>query len=57
MKNEQTSCINTVFFKRRNKITSIDFIGLSDTSYLYVGCQEIELSAVNDLYRWTISNM
>lgn len=56
-KNEETSLINTVFFRNRNKILSIDFIALADSSHFYISCQEIELNISNDQYRWDTAHL
>lgn len=36
---------------------SIDFISLDDSYMFYITCQEIELNAANDQYRWSTSNL
>ena len=56
-KNEGTSLINTVFFRNRNKIMSIDFIALDDSYQFYISCQEIELNSPNDQYRWLLTHL
>lgn len=52
-----SSLINTVFFRHRNKIMSVDFISIDDSYQFYISCQEIELNSPNDQYRWTTSNL
>lgn len=49
--------INTIFFRNRNKINSIDFISISDSSHFYISCQEIELNISNDQFRWNTANI
>lgn len=56
-KNDESSLINTVFFRHRNKIISIDFISLDETYQFYISCQEIELNSPNDQFRWTTANL